>query len=65
MQKRGSALLLIALLLTLIQGCSDDRTRLQQVVDNGELTVITRNSATTYFEGADSPQGMEYDLVKG
>ena len=64
-QIKGSTLLLIALLLTLIQGCSDDRTRLQQVIDSGELTVITRNSATTYFEGPESPQGMEYDLVKG
>lgn len=64
-QKRGSTLLLIVLLLALIQGCSDDRTRLQQIIDSGELTVITRNSATTYYEGPDGPQGMEYDLFKG
>jgi len=35
------------------------------VLDSGELTVITRNSATTYYEGPDGPRGMEYDLVKG
>ncbi|NOR51178.1 MAG: membrane-bound lytic murein transglycosylase MltF, partial [Gammaproteobacteria bacterium] len=64
--KKGSTLLLVTLLLTLvIQGCSDENSRLQQVLDRGELTVITRNSATTYFEGAAAPGGMEYDLVKG
>ena len=57
--------LLLLLLLSFIQGCSDDRTRLQQVIDRGELVVITRNSATTYYEGASGPKGMEYDLIKG
>ncbi len=65
--KRGdSTLSLITLLLALlIQGCSDDRNRLQQVIDSGELSVITRNSATTYYEGPAGFRGMEYDLVKG
>jgi membrane-bound lytic murein transglycosylase F len=57
--------LYLLLLLALIQGCSDDRTRLQQIIDRGELVVITRNSATTYYEGVSGPKGMEYDLVKG
>lgn len=63
--KRASSLFLLILLFALLQGCSDDRSRLQQVIDSGELSVITRNSATTYYEGPDGPRGMEYDLIKG
>lgn len=37
---------------------------LEQVIASGELKVLTRNSPTTYFEGADGPAGLEYDLVK-
>ncbi|MDH3354136.1 MAG: membrane-bound lytic murein transglycosylase MltF [Chromatiales bacterium] len=65
MISRGVPLLFILLLSQLLQGCSDDRTRLQQVIDRGSLTVITRNSATTYYEGSDGSKGMEYDLIKG
>ena len=64
-QPRGSKLLLIALLFALISGCSEDKTRLQQVIDSGELAVITLNSATTYYQGPYGSRGMEYDLVKG
>jgi len=59
------ALLSLILLTQLLQGCSDERTRLQQIIDRGELVVITRNSATTYYEGVSGPKGMEYDLIKG
>lgn len=31
----------------------------------GKLTVITRNAATTYYEGPNGPIGIEYELVKG
>lgn len=37
---------------------------LEQVVASGELKVLTRNSPTTYYEGADGPAGLEYDLAK-
>ena len=39
-------------------------TVLEQVIDTGELKVITRNSPTTYYEGSDGPAGLEYDLAK-
>jgi len=39
-------------------------TALEQVIDTGELRVITRNSPTTYYEGSDGPAGLEYDLAK-
>jgi membrane-bound lytic murein transglycosylase F len=37
---------------------------LEQIKQKGELIVLTRNSATTYYEGKDGMTGFEYDLVK-
>lgn len=37
---------------------------LDQVIEAGELKVLTRNSPTTYYEGADGPAGLEYDLAR-
>ena len=37
---------------------------LKQIIEAGELKVLTRNSPTTYYEGADGPAGLEYDLAK-
>lgn len=37
---------------------------MEQVLAEGELRVLTRNSPTTYYEGADGPAGLEYDLAK-
>ncbi len=39
-------------------------TLLEQIKENGQLVVITRNSPTTYYESADGPTGLEYDMVK-
>jgi membrane-bound lytic murein transglycosylase F len=38
---------------------------LEDVLDDGVLVVATRNSPTTYYEGAQDFAGMEYDLVTG
>lgn len=40
-------------------------TELEEVLERGELTVITRNSPTTFYEAADGDTGLEYDLIKG
>ena len=37
---------------------------LGQVIDSGELIVISRNSPTTYYEGTNGPTGFEYELAK-
>ena len=37
---------------------------LEQILATGELKVVTRNSPTTYYEGADGPAGLEYDLAR-
>ncbi|MDH5392526.1 MAG: membrane-bound lytic murein transglycosylase MltF [Gammaproteobacteria bacterium] len=39
--------------------------QLEKVLSRGELTVITRNSPTTFYETTDGDTGLEYDLIKG
>ena len=39
------------------------QSRLDRVKDEGVLKVLTRNSATTYYQGPHGPAGLEYDLV--
>ena len=58
-------ILLCILLSGLLGTCSTHPPLLQQVLDLGELRVVTRQSATTYFEGPDGPTGPEYDLARG
>ena len=55
----------IALLAALIGTCSVPPSTLDQVLELGELRVVTRNSPTAYFVGEDGPAGPEYDLVRG
>lgn len=59
--------LLLALLLSLlVTACSKEPSLLEQVKKEGELRVLTRNAATTYYEGADgSHRGLEYELARG
>jgi len=40
-------------------------TDLEKVMSRGELTVITRNSPTTFYETSEGDAGLEYDLIKG
>ncbi len=49
----------------LISTCSSPPPLLEQVLDLGELRVVTRQTPTTYYEGPDGPAGPEYDLVRG
>ena len=36
----------------------------EQIKSDGQLLVLTRNSPTTYYEDADGPAGLEYELAK-
>jgi membrane-bound lytic murein transglycosylase F len=56
---------LILSLSLLLGACSSGKNELEQVKNSGELTVLTRNSGTTYYEGPYGPTGLEYDLAKG
>jgi membrane-bound lytic murein transglycosylase F len=58
-------LLFYALIAALIGTCSSPPPILDQVLEVGELRVVTRDSPTTYFVGPNGPAGPEYDLVQG
>lgn len=58
-------LLTYALVAGLIGTCSPQPPLIEQVLELGELRVVTRNTPTTYFVGPDGPAGPEYDLVRG
>lgn len=58
--------LILSLLTLLIAGCDlIPQSHLQRVQDSGELRVLTRYSATTYYQGPHGPTGLEYDLAAG
>ena len=68
MQKRHFTKLIFAtaaiLGIVVLNACSPNRNMLEQVLESGELHILTRNAATTYYAGPHGPAGMEYDLVK-
>ncbi len=51
------------LLFSLLLGCSIPKPLVERIKEEGELLVITRNSPTTYYEGREGLQGLEYELV--
>jgi len=55
----------IAILAALIGTCSSPPSMLDQVIDLGELRVVTRDTPTSYYVGPDGPAGPEYDLFRG
>lgn len=46
-----------------LAACGRPDTLLERIKDNDELIVVTRNAATTYYEGPHGPTGLEYDLA--
>lgn len=53
----------LAILASLfLSTCSQLPSTLAQILMSGELRVVTLNSPSTYYLGADGPQGPEYDL---
>jgi len=61
-----SLILLISLLLMLFKVVPQLLTPnlLNQVIENDELIVVTRNGSTTYYEGPNGYTGFEYELAK-
>jgi membrane-bound lytic murein transglycosylase F len=53
---------LVITLLWLV-ACTD-RQRLDRVLSDAEIVVVTRNAPTTYYEGRDGETGFEYELTK-
>ena len=56
--------MLIITLAGLIGTCSSPPPILDQVLETGELRVVTRSSPTSYTITPDGPTGPEYDLVR-
>jgi membrane-bound lytic murein transglycosylase F len=52
---------LIVLVLT---ACGKRPSVLEQIMEQNELIVITRNGPTTYYEGPTGPTGFEYELAR-
>jgi membrane-bound lytic murein transglycosylase F len=57
-------LMLYIALAALLGTCSSAPPLLDQVIETGELRVVTRDSPTAYVMGPDGASGPEYDLVK-
>ena len=55
----------IILLAVLVGTCSRSPGTLEEILESGELRIITRYDPTTYFSGADGHEGPEYLLVEG
>ena len=53
-----------ALLCLLVGTCQRAPSTLEQILALGQLRVVTRNSPTAYYIGANGPEGPEYDLVR-
>ena len=56
--------LLIIAIAALLGTCSTPPSVLEQVLEIGELRVVTRDSPTSYTTGPDGPTGPEYDLAQ-
>lgn len=62
--KRCFSLFIITLFILLLSGCNKPKvSKLQQIINKGTLTVVTRNSPTTYYQIEDDYAGVEYELV--
>ena len=57
-------LVVIVFVAALIGTCSSPPPILDQVLETGELRVVTRDSPTSYTISPDGPTGPEYDLVQ-
>ncbi len=57
--------LFVLTVIILLGTCSRPPTLLEEVLQQGELRVVTRNSPISYYVGAHGPEGPEYDLIRG
>ena len=57
-------LIIIFTLTVLIGTCSSPPPLLDQVLETGELRVVTRDSPTAYIITPDGPSGPEFDLAQ-
>ncbi len=55
---------LIIAIAALIGTCSTPPSLLEQILERGELRVVTRESPSAFVSGPDGPSGAEFDLVQ-
>ena len=48
----------------ILGSCSNEMDRLEQIKAKGELVVVTRNAATTYYESSEGYVGVEYEIAR-
>ena len=51
-------------LIVVLTSCSNGSDRLDKIKEKGELVVLTRNAATTYYESRDGYLGIEFEMAK-
>lgn len=56
--------LIIVSLAALLGTCSTRPTLLEQILESGELRVVTRDSPVALVSGPEGPSGPEFDLVR-
>ncbi|MFT5593044.1 MAG: membrane-bound lytic murein transglycosylase F [Oceanicoccus sp.] len=61
--KASFALCLLCIVIVLVMS-SGSRHDYDDIIKKGELTIITRNSPTTYYQDKDQPSGFEYELAQ-
>lgn len=49
----------------LLSTCSSPPSALERILRTGELKVVTRNTPSAFYYGADEPRGVEYELARG
>ena len=59
----ASTLTAAAAVALLLAGCAQPQSALQRIRASGELRVVTLNAPTSYYLGAQGPQGFEYRLA--
>lgn len=59
--RSGCCLMLLGCLLS---ACSEQRSRLEQIREEGQLRVVTRYGPLSYFHSPDGEKGLEYQLLK-
>ncbi len=57
-------LLVVTVACAVLVACGRPVPQIEQIKQRGELVVVTRSNPTTYYEGADGPEGFEYELAE-
>ena len=56
--------LILASIVMILAACSSSDDRLEKIKAKGELVVLTRNAATTFYESREGYMGVEYEMAK-